>query len=533
MQQLSGLDAVFLHLESANMPMHIGSLAIYDPSTAPDGHVGFKDILAYFAQRLHKARSFRQRLARVPLSADHPFWVEDPDFDLEYHVRHIALPKPGDWRQLCIQTARLHSRPLDMERPLWEATVIEGLDNVDGVPPGSFALVTKFHHAAVDGVSATEIAAAFHDVAADAFAEPPAKPWKPDRLPGDLELLGRAAMSTVRKPLEMASFAAKSAPKLLRAGSAALRGEASWKVRVPRTRFNETVSSHRVFDARQYPLDAIKAIKSTVEGATVNDVVVSVCGGALREYLHSKGELPKESLVAMAPVSARSQDQRGTAGNRISTLSLPIRTDVADPYERLKAVHEESQRAKKMSGSLGGDIVADIAHFLPSMSSGLMAHAYGRWDMARRLPPVFNTVITNVPGPGFPLYSMGSQLVANYGLGPVAHGVGLFQPVLSYNGNVTISAVSCREIMPDPAFYCECLDNAFAELGRAVKSKAKSTGKAAQTPSVKPMSRARARAAERKRKAALTKAESEGTVEKKKTSRKKRAVSKKAPDKKT
>ncbi len=516
MQQLSGLDAVFLYLESANMPMHIGSLAIYDPATAPGGHVGFKDILNYFAQRLHKARAFRQRLARVPLGADHPYWIEDPDFDLEYHVRHIALPKPGDWRQLCIQTSRLHARPLDMERPLWEATVIEGLDNVEGVPPGSFALVSKFHHAAVDGVSATEIAAAFHDLTPDAEAEVPNTPWEGDRLPTQVELLGRAAVSTVRKPFELANFAARSLPKALRAGQAAVKGEARWKVRVPRTRFNDTVSSHRVFDGRQYSLDAIRGIKSHVEGATVNDVVVSVCGGALRQYLQSKNELPEQSLVAMAPVSARSDAQLGTAGNRISTLSLPIRTDVADPLERLQAVQQESTLAKKMSGSLGGDIVADAAHFLPSMSTGLMAHAYGRWDMARRLPPIFNTVVTNVPGPGFALYSMGSRLVANYGLGPIAHGVGLFQPVISYNGNVAISAVSCREMMPDPAFYCECLDNAFADLAASVSKKP-----VAAANKEKPMSRARAKAMERKRKAALTAEQADGTV-KKKTATKKR-----------
>lgn len=498
MQQLSGLDTVFLQLESANMPMHIGSLAIYDPSTAPGGHVGFKDILDYFAQRLHKARSFRQRLAHVPLGADRPFWVEDPDFDLEYHVRHIALPKPGDWRQLCIQTSRLHARPLDMRKPLWEATVIEGLDNVDGVPPGSFALVTKFHHAAVDGVSAAEIGAAFHDLSPQSDVEPPKKLWRPERLPSDVELLGHAAMSTARKPLEMASFAGRTLPKLARAGIGAVRGEALWKVKVPRTRFNNTVSAHRVFDARQFSLDEIKAIKSSVEGATVNDVVVSVCGGALRQYLLSKSELPDASLVAMAPVSSRSKDQRGTAGNRVSTLSLPIRTDIEDPLERLRAVQQESTKAKAMSATLGGDIVTDLAHFLPSPTTGVMAHAYGRWGLARRLPPVFNTVITNVPGPAFPLFSMGSQLIANYGLGPIAHGVGLFQPVLSYNGQVTVSAVSCREIMPDPAFYCECLDNAFEAL-RAATSDVKTAPKA---PRKKKVSRARARAAERKRKAA-------------------------------
>ncbi|MEO1574874.1 MAG: wax ester/triacylglycerol synthase domain-containing protein, partial [Pseudomonadota bacterium] len=232
------------------MPMHIGALAIYDPSTAPGGHVRFKDILAYFAARLHKARSFRQRLARVPLGADRPYWIEDRDFDLEYHIRHIALPRPGDWRQLCIQAARLHARPLDMRRPLWEVTVVEGLDNVAGVPPGSFALVSKFHHAAVDGVSATEIAAAFHELEAVGDPGKPDAPWRPERVPGEAELLGRAALTTLRKPIEMAGFLRSTAPRLVRTGVALARGDARWPSKVPRTRFNGPISPHRVFDAR-------------------------------------------------------------------------------------------------------------------------------------------------------------------------------------------------------------------------------------------------------------------------------------------
>ena len=476
MQQLSGLDTLFLHAETAAMPMHIGSLAIYDPSTAPDGHVRFKDILAYFGARLHKARSFRQRLANVPLGADRPYWIEDRDFDLEYHIRHIALPRPGDWRQLCIQAARLHARPLDMRRPLWEVTVVEGLDNVAGVPPGSFALVSKFHHAAVDGVSATEIAAAFHELEPNADAGSPKRAWQPDRVPGDAELLGRAAVSTLRKPIDLAGFVGRTAPRFLRTGIAVARGDARWPSRVPRTRFNAPISPHRVFDARKFSLDEVRAIKSSVEGATVNDVIVSVCGGALRRYLQSRHELPRRSLVAMAPVSVRMQGERGTAGNRVSTLSLPIRTDLADPLERLRAVQKESALAKTMAGSLGGNIVTDLAHLLPTLSTRLAAQAYARWGWSERLPPVFNTVITNVPGPNVPLYSMGSRLVANFGLGPIVHGLGLFQPVLSYNGQITVSAVSCREMMPDPAVYGDCLDESFAELRKATGAAGNASG---------------------------------------------------------
>lgn len=468
--------------------MHIGGLAIYDQSTAPGGAVTFKDILRFFEKRLHKARAFRQCLATVPMSLDYPYWIEDPEFDLEFHVRHIALPKPGDWRQLCIQAARLHARPLDTTRPLWEATVIEGLDNVAGVPKGSFALLTKFHHAAIDGVSGAEIAAAIHDTSPEDTVEPPESDWHPSRVPTSMELLGRTAVTTVKKPFEFASLVARNIPTAWNFGRGVFNKELHLTTKVPRTRFNGNVSPHRVFDGRSFSLDEIRAIKSRVDGATVNDVIVSVCGGALRRYLESKGELPEESLVAMAPVSARPENMRKAAGNMVSTMSLPVRSDIANPLDRLRAVHKESQQAKKLTRTVGTTLVAELAHFLPSTTTGLMAKAYGRYGLAKRLPPLVNTIITNVPGPNLPLYSMGSRMVASFGLGPITHGVGLFQPVVGYNGQITVSAISCREMMPDPAFYCDCLTESFEELKKAAAKKTtrkKTTRKRASTHKAK------------------------------------------------
>ena len=471
MQQLSGLDASFLYLETGNTPMHIGSMAIYDQSTASGGHVTFKDILEFFEKRLHKARSFRQRLAKVPLSLDRPYWIEDPDFDLEFHVRHIALPRPGDWRQLCIQTARLHARPLDMTRPLWEAYVIEGLDNVAGVPKGSFALVMKIHHAAIDGVSGAEMAAAIHDLSPDAEVDEPLQEWVPERLPTGVEMLTRSAIRSAQAPMKFAKLIYRSAPALARVIGGVASKQLKLPTKVPRTRFNGKVSAHRVFDGRQFDLDEVKAIKNSQTGTTVNDVIVSVCGGALRKYLQSKNELPDESLVAMAPMSVRPVDQRESAGNLVSGMSLPIRSDIADPLERLLAVNNESIMAKKLAHTMGPDLAADAAEFLPSTVSGLIARTYSSSRFADRAPPIFNTVITNVPGVNVPMYSMGSKMVASYGLGPVVHGLGLFQPVLSYNNKITISAVSDRSMMPDPAFYIDCLQKSYDELKAATIEK--------------------------------------------------------------
>jgi WS/DGAT/MGAT family acyltransferase len=467
MQQLSGLDASFLYLETGTAPMHIGSLSIYDQSSAPGGKVTFKQILNFFEHRLHKARAFRQRIARVPLSLDHPYWIEDPDFDLEFHVRHIALPKPGDWRQLCIQTARLHARPLDRNKPLWEAYVIEGLDNVEGVPPGSFALVVKVHHAAIDGVSAAEITAAIHDFSPDAEVEEPDEPWEGERLPTGVELLTRTAANSVGSPFKFGKLLFRSTPSLLRVIAGMASHEIRMPVSVPRTRFNATVSPHRVFDARLFSLDDIKAIKNTIPGTTVNDLVVAICGGAMRRYLQDKEELPEESMVAMAPISVRTKNEMGSAGNLVSAMSLPVCSHIVDPIERLQEIHRESTDAKKLTYTMGPTLGPDAAEFVPSTVTGLMARGYASARLADRFPPLFNTVITNVPGASVPLYSMGCRMVAQFGLGPVTHGLGFFQTVLSYNGTLTISVVADRNVMPDPAFYGECLQTSFEELKAA------------------------------------------------------------------
>jgi WS/DGAT/MGAT family acyltransferase len=490
MQQLSGLDASFLYLETGRTPMHIGSLSIYDQSTAPGGHVTFKEILQFFSERLHKARAFRQRLANVPFDLDYPYWIEDPEFDLEFHVRHIALPEPGDWRQLCIQAARLHARPLDREKPLWEAYVIEGLDNVAGVPKGSFALVTKIHHAAIDGVSGAQIAAAIHDLQPEADVDGPEHIWVPERIPTDIELLTRSAINSVKLPARFGKLLYRSVPSLAKVVAGVATRQLTVPIRVPRTRFNGHVSPHRVFEGRSFDLGEVKAIKNSQPGTTVNDVVVTVCGGALRRYLESKGELPRDSLVAMAPMSVRSPDAIDDAGNLVTAMSLPIRSDIADPLERLLAVHKASFEAKKLTHTLGPHLATDAAELLPSTVTGLIARTYARSGLVEHLPPLFNTVITNVPGVNMPLYSMGSRMVATFGLGPIVHGLGLFQPVLSYNNTITISAVADRGMMPDPAFYSECLQASFDELKAETIARPR-TRKPATTSGVAPTAAAR------------------------------------------
>ena len=461
MKQLSGLDSAFVYFETATTPMHIGSLCIYDQSTAPGGGVGFKDIISFFDGRLHKARAFRQRLVTVPMSLGHPYWIEDPEFDLEFHLRHIALPAPGDWRQLCILTARLLSRPLDMNRPLWEAWVIEGLNNVEGIPKNSFAIVSKIHHAAIDGISGAEIAAAVHGFSPDDEVEPPETPWTPDREPTSIEMLGRNLINDAKIPVRLGKLAYDGVKSLTRLATGLITKQIRLPGNAPRTRFNDNVSGHRVFDAVTFDLNEIKEIKASCEGATVNDVMLTICGGALRKYLASKKELPDKSLVAMAPVSIRQEDQRGEGGNLVSVLSVPIRSDIDDPLERLNAVHEESSEAKRFTFAAGPEVGMELAGFLPSTTTGLAVKAYGKLRLAEMIRPSFNTVITNVPVGKQTLYSMGSRMVAYYGLGPVFHGVGLFQSIIGYEAKLSLTFSTSRTKLPYPAFFCECLRESF------------------------------------------------------------------------
>lgn len=472
MEQLSGMDSAFLYLETPRTPMHIGGIAIYDPSTAPNSFVRFKDILNFIESRLHLAKSFRRKLANVPLSLDYPYWVDDPDFDLEYHVRHIALPQPGDWRQLCIQAARLHSRPVDLSKPLWEFTVIEGLNHVPGVPKGSYAIVTKIHHAAIDGVSGVDIVNAVHSLDPAGTIAGPDRPWVPERTPTSVELLGRAQINTLATPLRLARTVVKSAPGIARMVGGLARGNFRSTIgRVPRTRFNGSVTTHRVFDGRDFSLAEIKEIRARLPGATVNDVVVAVVGGALRRYLKSKGELPRESLVCMAPISVRQPGEKNTLGNQVSAMTIPIGTHIADPFGRLQFVHEEAENSKALTNAAGARQMAEYSSFMPSTLTGLAARLYVRLGLANRIAPMFNTVITNIPGPPVPLYMNGARLVTQYGLGPVFEGMGIIHPVFSYCGRITISFTSDRNIMPDPETYAECLQESFDEMKAAAMKK--------------------------------------------------------------
>ncbi len=471
MKQLSGADTMFLQFEHGNNFMHVGSLAIYDPSTAPDGGVRFKDVLRFFASRLEQFPQFRRRLVTVPLALDRPYWIEDPTFDVEFHVRHIALPHPGDWRQLCIQVARLHSRPVDRSKPLWEVYVIEGLHDVPGAPPGSFAVYCKMHHSIVDGESGTEILKALHSLSPeqlDLGDEGPGITYGTPHEPRLPELYSLALVHNLERLPSLARLSLSTARRIAGLGAGALGTLASLgsellpKLRTlvsgdlsplidklpPQTRFSDTVSAHRVFEAVGVPLVEFKPIRAEADGATLNDLFLAIVGGALNRYLGSKGELPDSSMVAMVPM----------------TLRGAVHSDIADPLERLRAIRDSAQTSKRVSDAVGKELARDLLEYLPApVSEALVRYV--------RLPGI-GLIVSNVRGPDVPLYMAGARLVNYSPISIALDGLGLNVTGFSYAGTMWICAVSCREMLPDPAFFAECLRTSFADLKHAAEQAA-------------------------------------------------------------
>jgi len=496
MKQLGVLDTAFINLEHPNTPQHVGGLGIYDPSTVPGGFVRFKGVIANFERRLLKHTIFRSRLLKVPGNVDRPYWVEDANFDVEFHIRHIALPQPGDWRQLCILVARLHARPLDMNRPLWEAYIIEGLDNIPGVPKGGFAIYTKMHHSLVDGAGGSSIMSVIHDLEPDPAAVPQApEVVTVDVAPGTMYLAGSAAVNNI-----------KNSVKMLTGGVGVLRdlgkmavGMAQKKIPIPsikspRTRFNTPVGPYRVFEAAEFELADVKFLKDAAK-VKINDVVLCVIAGGLRRYLEHHNELPDESLSVSIPLDMRTRRGMTDENNQVGSVFVELHTNIADPLERLAAVYKSSQEAKIYGeNSPLVDVLRLAGVMSPAITTSLVS-SYVNNGLTRHLPLGISSVVSNVAGPNFPLYSAGAQMVRYYGLGLLTPGVGLFHLIFSSNGIMTMSILGDRNAMPDPAFYRECIEQSFDELLAAAKNIA-NTGSAAKsnsTPAPAPAKRSAAK----------------------------------------
>ncbi|MEM0955705.1 MAG: wax ester/triacylglycerol synthase family O-acyltransferase [Pseudomonadota bacterium] len=477
MKQLGILDSAFVNLEQPNTPQHVGGLGIYDPSTAPGGFVRFKQVIANFEQRLNRQPLFRTRLVEVPGGVDRPYWVKDANFDVEFHLRHIALPQPGDWRQLCIQVARLHARPLDMARPLWECYVIEGLDNIPSLPKGSFAVYTKMHHSLVDGAGGASFMAALHDLEANPSPQPDdaEQPLLVDRDPSAAELLGRAGFNQAKHSVAMARGAVGLSRDMGRFAVKLLHKQVPMPdVQAPKTRFNGPVGPYRVFEATAFPIADFKAVKNAT-GVKLNDVGLAVVGGALARYLDSKQETPEGSLAAGLPVNLRTRRAMTEDNNQVGSIFASLHTDVRDPVERLKAIHMSTSEAKEFGESSPMLDTIKAAGVLTPAFTRAVASLWSKRNLSKFIPLNVSTVITNVPGPNFDLFCAGARMVQYQGLGLLTPGVGLFHTIFSQAETVNMSVLGDRDIMPDPHFYMQCLSESWEELRDAVLTPARKT----------------------------------------------------------
>jgi diacylglycerol O-acyltransferase len=480
-RQLTSLDAQFLAVESARIYGHVGTLGIYDPTTAPGGHFDMQDVTRLLRERLHLLPPLRWRLVPVPLGLDLPYWADDPDFDLDFHVRETAVPAPGDDQALAETVARLFGRPLDRGRPLWEVYVIEGLAG------GRVGLLTKIHHAVVDGISGNEIMSMVLDPDPEGRELPPAPPDRgpPPPLPGEREMLVRGLLGLPRQPLRalrtlpstVSSFtdlpganALPGVPTLshglgrLRRAFGAEEGASMLEVttaRPPRTPFNGRVSAHRRFAFGSLSLSAVRAVRREFQ-TTVNDVVVALCAGAVRDWLLARDALPEDPLVAMIPLSVRRRDQRGTYGNRISMMTVPIPTNEPDPRRRLERTHALLQSAKQRHSALPASLLTDATAFIPPAVAALAARS--TVDILSRTRPPLNLIISNVPGPRVPLYCAGAQMQANFPLSVIVDGVGLNITVVSYRDRVDFGITGDREQIDDAWAFLDGAERALREL---------------------------------------------------------------------
>ncbi|MGH3356874.1 MAG: WS/DGAT/MGAT family O-acyltransferase, partial [Nocardioidaceae bacterium] len=479
MRQLSALDAQFLNVESSTTTGHVGGLLLLDPSSAPDKQLTLDGLRAVLEPRLHLADPLRQRLVEVPLGLGRPYWVDDPDFDLEFHLREIALPGEGTEEQLGEQVARIHARPLDRTRPLWEMYLVH---NVEG---GRSAVYTKVHHAAIDGISGAEILATIMDFTVEPReVEPPATAWSP-AYPSLTELATVAVAGVVRHPLTLLRTVPRSLPHVVDlpgatnipgaksvsdlagavaglAGKAVDRPAGHRDLRAPRTPLNAPITAHRRFSFGSLPLDEIKAVKNAF-GMTLNDVVMALTTAALRRWLLDHDGLPATPIVVSVPVSIRSEDQTGDNGNQVSAMLAQMPTHLADPRERLEFVRTSMTDAKRHFEAVPATILQDLSAVLPTALNGLAARTLFRLVTVPGLP--FNLFVSNVPGPQTPLYVGGARVLGMYPVSAVTDMTGgLNITLFSYDGALDFGLIACREVVPDVWNLIGYLREALDEL---------------------------------------------------------------------
>ncbi|MEY2570529.1 MAG: diacylglycerol O-acyltransferase / wax synthase [Acidimicrobiaceae bacterium] len=461
MERLSGLDASFLYNETPTLHMHTLKYAVLDVSTVPGGY-DLERFRHELASRLHLLPPFRRRVIEVPGGLHHPVWIEDPDFDMDDHIRRIDVPAPGGRREMDAVISDIASSPLDRSRPLWEIWILEGLEG------GRVGFLAKIHHSVADGIAAAALLANVMSASPDDIDAPPAaSPWRSEPVPTAWRLVIDAVVDFIR--------AAGRLPGLVRRTLTQLRAVAAHRkaatIATPRpmidtekTPFNRALTPNRAFATATLSLDDVKLVK-TAFAVTVNDVVLGIVAGSLRAWLDARAALPTKPLVAGVPVSTDDPGEISRlGGNKVSNLFTSLRTDLVDPVERLHAIHEVTGAAKVVHNLLGADMMADWSEYTPPRPYAAFMRLYGRLRLADKHKPPINLVVSNVPGPREPLYIAGARLDGIYSVGPIVEGVGLNVTVWSYCGQLNVGVIACREHIPDPHEVTDGMATALAEL---------------------------------------------------------------------
>ncbi|MFT3819545.1 MAG: wax ester/triacylglycerol synthase family O-acyltransferase [Rubrivivax sp.] len=463
MDHLSGLDASFLHFETPETPMHVGSLMLMDLPPGYDGDY-YEDVKAMVGSRMHLSTVLTRKLAQMPFELAEPVWIDDEDIDLDYHVRSLTLRRPGTMAQLHQLIGRLHSSLLDRSRPLWEMYVIEGLEN------GQVAFYTKAHHSGVDGKAGAELAKVMYDISPKIREVPPPRRKASSRggyQLGMAELLQAAVANTAQQYRKLAGLLPTAAKALTTAGKVLASQQTGKGQRplnlglAPKTVFNDSITNQRSYSTMSLPFDEVKALGKRV-GGTVNTIVMAMASGALQRFLTQRGLMPKESLIAAVPVSLRAEGD-DSMNNQVSMVRVDLATDIADPIERFKAIHASSEAAKAVVRELKPVLGVDMPMTGSPWLMTSLASLYGRSNLAKRMPPMANVLISNVPGPSLPLYVAGAKMVAYYPVSIPYHGSALNITVQSYAGSLDFGITACRRILSQEESY-ELLEHARAVL---------------------------------------------------------------------
>ncbi len=463
MQRLSALDHAFLTFETPSAHMHVAMTAVFDTTTVPGGYA-FERMRDRIESRLHLVPQFRRRVVEVPFNLHHPIWVDDPAFDLDHHVRRVGVPAPGSLVDLSELAGRIASRPLDRSRPLWEMYICEGMEDE------RVGIIAKMHHSAIDGVSGAELMANLFDLSVEGD-DHPADEHVPERVPSDLELVGHAVNSRLRNVARLVPLIGETistAADLVHRHRDPDTVVGAVPLTAPPTPWNASITPQRRVAFGRVALDDVKTVKDHF-GVTVNDVVLALMGGTLRSYLDAKGALPDEPLIAACPISVRSEDDAGGV-NRVSAMFTTLATQLDDPADRLARIHETTKGAKDDHNALGAEFLTQWAEYAAPQTFALASRMYSSLGLADRHRPIHNVVISNVPGPPFPLYFAGAELVAAYPMGPVMEGAGLNITVMSYRDGVDIGFMACRELVPDVWSMADHVAHAMDELLGATRS---------------------------------------------------------------